>query len=250
MNGVGTYTDEGVVLRTHKLGEADRIITLLTRQHGKVRAVAKGVRRTSSRFGARLEPFSQVDLQLVEGRNLDIVNQAVSRHLFGQPLLDDYAAYTAAEAMVETADQLVAHEKVPALPHYLLLLGALRTLGEGTTDGPRPAAMVLDSYLLRALATAGYAPVLDGCASCGRPGPQDFFSPLAGGSVCGQCRPPGSATVGPVTLAYLVCLLTGRWEGTRDVSPVVRQEASGLVAAFANWQLERGLRSLRHVERA
>ena len=68
------YRDEAVVLRTHKLGEADRIITLLTRHHGRVRAVAKGVRRTSSKFGARLEPFSHVDLQFAEGRTLDVVS--------------------------------------------------------------------------------------------------------------------------------------------------------------------------------
>ena len=67
------YRDEGVVLRTQKLGEADRIITLLTRRHGKVRAVAKGVRRTSSRFGARLEPFGHVDVQFYTGRTLDVI---------------------------------------------------------------------------------------------------------------------------------------------------------------------------------
>ena len=69
---VPLYRDEAIVLRTHKLGEADRIITLLTRQHGRVRAVAKGVRKTTSRWGSRLEPFTHVDLQLAEGRNLDI----------------------------------------------------------------------------------------------------------------------------------------------------------------------------------
>ena len=73
---VPLYRDEAIVLRTHKLGEADRIITLLTRQHGRVRAVAKGVRRTTSRFGSRLEPFTHVDLQLAEGRNLDVITQA------------------------------------------------------------------------------------------------------------------------------------------------------------------------------
>ena len=72
MVSVPLYRDEAIVLRTHKLGEADRIITLLTRQHGRVRAVAKGVRRTTSRFGSRLEPFTHVDLQLAEGRNLDV----------------------------------------------------------------------------------------------------------------------------------------------------------------------------------
>ena len=76
MDAVPLYRDEAIVLRTHKLGEADRIITLLTRQHGRVRAVAKGVRKTTSRWGSRLEPFTHVDLQLAEGRNLDVVTQA------------------------------------------------------------------------------------------------------------------------------------------------------------------------------
>ncbi len=79
------YRDEAVVLRTHKLGEADRIITLLTRQHGRVRAVAKGVRRTTSRWGSRLEPFTHVDLQLAEGRNLDTITQAETIDPFHAP---------------------------------------------------------------------------------------------------------------------------------------------------------------------
>jgi DNA repair protein RecO (recombination protein O) len=87
------YRDEAVVLRTHKLGEADRIITLLTKHHGQVRAVAKGVRRTSSRFGARLEPFMVADLQLVSGKSLDIVTQAVARGAYGGNIAADYASY-------------------------------------------------------------------------------------------------------------------------------------------------------------
>ena len=75
-----TYRDEAVVLRTHKLGEADRIITMLSRRHGKVRAVARGVRRKTSKFGARLEPFSHVDLQFATGRTLDVITQAVTLH--------------------------------------------------------------------------------------------------------------------------------------------------------------------------
>ncbi|MEP6631406.1 MAG: DNA repair protein RecO, partial [Lapillicoccus sp.] len=97
------YRDEAVVLRTHQLGEADRIITLLTRERGKVRAVAKGVRRTTSRFGARLEPFMVVDLQCYEGRNLDTVTQAESLATHGDSICRDYTAYTAATVMVETA---------------------------------------------------------------------------------------------------------------------------------------------------
>jgi len=83
---VPLYRDEAIVLRTHKLGEADRIITLLTRHHGRVRAVAKGVRRTTSKFGSRLEPFTHVDLQLAEGRSLDIITQADTLAHRGPPL--------------------------------------------------------------------------------------------------------------------------------------------------------------------
>ncbi|BDZ46654.1 hypothetical protein GCM10025866_25630 [Naasia aerilata] len=94
------------MLRTHKLGEADRIVTLLSRQHGKIRAVAKGVRRTSSKFGARLEPFMVVDVQLYEGRSLDTITQAESLASYGADIAADYGAFTAANVMVETADKL------------------------------------------------------------------------------------------------------------------------------------------------
>jgi len=89
------YRDTGVVLRVQKLGEADRIVTILTRRHGKVRAVAKGVRRTRSRWGARLEPFNHVDVQCYTGRSLDIVTQAETVDAFGAGLVGDYGRYTA-----------------------------------------------------------------------------------------------------------------------------------------------------------
>jgi len=246
---MATYNDEGVVLRTQRLGEADRIITILTRRHGKLRGVAKGVRRTSSKFGARLEPFAYVDLQIREGRSLDIFTSVVSRSLFGKDFLDDYARYTAAEVMVEIADKLVAEEGEPALQQYLLLVGGLRALGEGTVDGPRPASMILDSYILRAVSLAGYAPQLDSCAICGAPGPHGYFHPASGGMVCARCRPPGSVAVSPATLNYLVALLTGDWPATRDVPEYRISEGSGLVRSFLNWHLERGIRSLTHLER-
>ena len=120
------------MLRTQKLGEADRIITVLTRRHGKVRAVAKGVRRTKSKFGPRLEPFSHVDLQLYAGRNLDIVNQAESIRSYGNDVVDDYPAYTAGTAVLETADRLTSEEKEPSLRLFLLVVGALRALADRT----------------------------------------------------------------------------------------------------------------------
>src|SRR3712207_5319759 len=184
------YRDEGVVLRTQKLGEADRIVTVLTRRHGKVRAVAKGVRRTKSKFGARLEPFSHVDLQLYTGRSLDIVSQAESIRSYGSAICTDYPAYTAGTAVLETAERLTAEEREPSLRLFLLVVGALRALAGAEHE----ATLVLDAFLLRAMSVAGYEPALTECARCAAPGPHRAFSVPAGGVVCLRCRPAGAAS--------------------------------------------------------
>jgi DNA repair protein RecO (recombination protein O) len=124
------YRDDGVVLRTQKLGEADRIITLLTRHNGRVRAVAKGVRRTKSRFGARLEPFTHVDVMVHSGRSLDMITQAEVIRAYGTRLVRDYPKYTAGTAMLETAERFTPVEKEPAIRQFLLLIGGLRALGD------------------------------------------------------------------------------------------------------------------------
>ena len=239
------YRDEAVVLRTHKLGEADRIITLLTRRHGRVRAVAKGVRRTTSRWGSRLEPFTHVDLQLAEGRNLDTITQAETLDPFGSSLGFDYDRYTAGTVMLETADRLVTEEKEPATQHFLLLVGGLRAM----TAGEHRAGAVLDSYLLRSLAVSGYAPSFDHCTACGTEGPHRWFNPSAGGVLCSRCRLPGSASPAPETLLLLASLLTGDWPSVAVADPRHQREASTLVAAYLAWHLERGLRSLAYLER-
>jgi DNA repair protein RecO (recombination protein O) len=129
------YRDDGVVLRTQKLGEADRIITLLTRHNGRVRAVAKGVRRTKSRFGARLEPFTHVDVMVHPGRSLDVITQAEVIRAYGTPLVSDYPKYTAGTAMLETAERFTPVEKEPAIRQFLLLIGGLRALGDAVDPG-------------------------------------------------------------------------------------------------------------------
>jgi DNA repair protein RecO (recombination protein O) len=237
---VPLYTDEAIVLRTRKLAEADRIITLLTRQRGIVRAVAKGVRRTSSRFGSRLEPFTHVDLQLAEGRNLDTITQAVTKASFGEPISADYDRYTAASVMLETAERLVAEEREPSVQQYQLLVGGLRAMATG---GYRPTD-VMDSFVLRSLAVAGYAPSFDGCARCGLEGPHRAFHPASGGVLCNDCRVPGSAHPAPGTVALLGALLAGDWPGVAGAEDRERREARGLVSAYLSWHLERGLRSM------
>ena len=238
------YRDEAVVLRTHKLGEADRIVTMLTRQHGKVRAVARGVRRTASKFGARLEPFMVADVQFYEGRTLDTITQAVTLGSYGAEITSDYASYTAASAMVETADKLTEQE--PSLQQYLLLVGALRSLSRGEHG----VSLTLDSYLLRALSMAGWAPSFHDCAVTGEAGPHSAFVVQLGGVVSESVAPPGTPRLDEATLGLLSALLTGDW-GAADASESgTRSRASGIVAAYTQWHLERGLRSLEHVERS
>jgi DNA repair protein RecO (recombination protein O) len=240
------YRDDAVVLRVQKLGESDRIITMLTRRHGRVRAVAKGVRRTMSRFGGRLEPFGHIDVQLAEGRTLHTVSQVEGIDLLGRRFLADYPRYTAASAIAETAERLSPEEHEPSLRLFQLTLGALRSL----SVGEHPAALVLDAYLLRAMTYAGWAPALRDCAVCASPGPHRAFSVPAGGSVCSDCRPPGAANPAPLTLALMAALAEGDWVGA-EASPVpVQREASGLVAAHLQWHLERALRSLPLVDRS
>src|SRR6187431_502687 len=239
------YRDDAIVLRTHKLGEADRIVTMLTKNHGKVRAVAKGVRRTTSRIGARMEPFMLADVQLYEGRNLDIVSQVEMREPYARRIVADYALYTAATAMVETADKLVDHEKEPALQQYRLLHGALGALSRREHD---PGSL-LDSFLLRSLAIAGYAPSFDECAVCGKPGPHRAFAIAEGGAVCEDCRPSGAASPNPETFSLLSALLEGDWNVADASDARARRDSAGLVAAYTQFHLERKVRSLPLVDR-
>ena len=236
-----TYRDEVVVLRTHKLGEADRIVTCLSRRHGKVRAVAKGVRRTSSRFGARLEPFMVADVQLYIGRSLDIIQQAESLGAYGAEIALHYDRYTAASAMVETADRLNEAEATPQ--QYLLLVGGLRALSRGE----HAARSILDSYLLRAMSMSGWAPGLGDCARCGLPGPHESFVAQMGGVVCRDCAPAGAVRVDMATTGLLQSLIAGEWDVVDAATPAATAAASGLVAAYAQWHLERGIRALEHV---
>ncbi len=242
------YRDDGIVLRTQKLGEADRIITILCRTTGRVRAVAKGVRRTKSRFGARLEPFTHVDLMLHPGRSLDVITQAEVIRSYGEPLAGDYPRYTAGVAMLETAERFTPMEKEPALRQLLLLIGGLRSLSEVEHD-PR---LVLDAFLLRSLAVAGYAPALGQCARCGASGDKarlPAFAVAAGGMVCASCRPPGAAAPAAGTVGLMLALLQGDWDRADHSERRHRVECSGLVAAYLQWHLEHSIRSLRHVER-
>ncbi len=147
---------------------------------------------------------------------------------------------------MEAAERFTNNEGEPALQQFLLLIGALKALAYESHE----PSLVLDAYLLRSLSIAGYAPSMTICSNCQAPGPHKYFSLVGGGSVCLECRPSASATPAQETLQLMSDLLTGNWEGADASEAKYRREASGLVAAYLQWHLERELRSLPMVERS
>jgi DNA repair protein RecO (recombination protein O) len=177
---VPLYRDAGVVLRTIRLGEADRIVTFLTEGRGKVRAVAKGVRKTKSKFGSRLEPISHVALQLYEGRELDTVTQAETLDHF-RPIREDLERVSRATALLEVADQ-VAQEGEPNPALYRMLVGALRSLSAHSSP------LLVTGFYWKLLSLEGFHPMLEQCAGCGGDGPFVAFDLAEGGVLCRACR--------------------------------------------------------------
>lgn len=218
---------------------------MLTREHGRIRGVAKGVRRTMSKFGARLEPGSHVDIQLHVGKTFDTITQVEAIMNYGEAITDDYQRWTIASAILETAERFTTQEHEPALQEFHLVVGGMKALSEVKYD----PSLILDAFLLRSLAIGGYAPSMTNCSRCEKPGPHRYFSLVGGGSVCMDCRPSASATPAPETLDLMGALLSGDWDVAMASENRNRREASGLIAAYLQWHLERGLRSLPMVER-
>jgi DNA repair protein RecO (recombination protein O) len=233
---VSLYRDEGVVLRTMRLGEADRIVSLLTRGHGKVRAVAKGVRRTTSKFGGRLEPLSHVALLCWKGRELDIVNQAEVIEAF-RGVREDLSRVTKAFTVLEVADQL-AQEHHPSPRLHDMVLGALRALELSDS------ALLVPGFILKVLALEGSAPLVEECASCGSDGELVAFDLLQGGALCRECR--RGRPVSPAALTLVRRALGGDLAGVLAEPPsAVTDEVAELAGTAMEAHLDRRLRSLR-----
>jgi DNA repair protein RecO (recombination protein O) len=238
---VALYREHGIVLRTYKLGEADRIVVLLTQGHGKVRAVAKGVRKTRSKFGSRLEPCSHVSLQLYEGRELDIVTQAESVDHF-RAIRDDLDRLGGAQIMLEAADQ-VGQEHEADARLYQLLLGALRTLA-GTGGG-----LVVPAFLLKLLAADGVRPMVEVCASCGEDTPLVAFDLELGGLLCHSCR--SGRPVTPDAVALLRDVLGGRLNAAlAEPEGEATREVTHLATSAMEHHLERRLRTVDALDHA
>lgn len=236
------YKDEALVLRTMRLGEADRIVTLVGRENGKIRAVVKGVRRTKSRFGARLEPFTYLSLVLWRGKSdLDTVTQAEVLQAF-RPIREDLDRYSLGAVMLEACDRVI-QERERSGPLLDALLHSLNRLSTDTSS------LVLAQFLLKLTAVAGFTPALGGCAECDAPA--SWFSPGQGGAVCPRCRSLDAEEVGPGILELLSDLaalqpsgvMPGAQASARDVAIACR-----LARFYAEYHLERRLKSAAAAE--
>lgn len=233
--------DQGIVLRTYPFGDADRVVVLLSPNHGKIRTVAKGIRKTKSRFGGRLEPFTHVDLVLYEGRNLDTITQVSVLEPFPR-LRADLDAVVAAGTMVEAADA-VAQEHESSMRLFLLLHRGLRALeaGQFGTD-------LMTSYLLKLAEVVGVAPALSRCASCGRDQQLNRFSFGGGGVVCDTCRGEGSVRLREGVTVYLEALAGAELGNLPESDPTLSNDAMGIARRFVEYHLDRKLISLAVME--
>jgi DNA repair protein RecO (recombination protein O) len=239
---VSLFRDTGVVLRTYRLGEADRIIVFLTEGHGKVRAVAKGIRKTTSKFGARLEPLTHVDLLLWQGRSdLDIVNQVEVLDTF-RAVREDLSRLPKGMALLEVTDHM-AQERHPDQRLFAMLVGALRALSDPASD----PLLLAPSFFLKALVLEGAAPMLDACAACGEPdGVVELvaFDLVVGGALCRAHRSGRPMSV--AALHLLRRILGGDLAGVlAGTPPEGADEVAELATEAMEVHLDRRIRSVR-----
>jgi DNA repair protein RecO (recombination protein O) len=232
--GMALRNDQGIVLRSYPFGEADRVVVLLSPNRGKLRTVAKGVRRTKSRFGGRLEPFTHVDMVSYEGRNLDTITQVEIIEAFPS-LRADLDRVIAAGTMLEVAD-FVAQEDLPSLRLFLLLQRGLRALDAGPAHPD-----LLTAFLLKSADVVGVAPALESCAACGRSGHLHRFSFAAGGALCDDCRTAGAYALSEGLVPYLAAVAGADFPSLPDADVRFSGEAMGVARRFIEYHLERRL---------
>lgn len=236
------YRDTGVVLRTYKLRESDRIVVFHTAEHGKVRAVAKGVRKTKSKFGARLEPMSHVSLLLYRGRELDIVSQAEAVEPLS-PMLSSLDRASQGLAAIEAVDQL-SLEREPNPQLYRMLVGVLRTIAS------TPSPLNVAAFYWKLLANEGLRPELDQCVRCGESEPDTQFVAFdlnEGGVLCRSCR--SGQAISPGALTILREILGGQLVQAlaRDESPITH-EVSSMATRALEFHIERRLKAVAMFE--
>ncbi len=237
--GIGLYRAQGIVVRATRLGEADRIVTFYTQGHGKIRGVAKGVRKAKSRFGGRLDAFTHVDLQLYRGRSdLDIVTQA---DIIERPrrIRVDYASFCAASAVADAVDRTTP-ERERNVRVFLLLRSAIQALEDGADD----PSLIAYAFLAKLASMAGLHPTLPVCVDCGAPH-RVAFSHARGGAVCAACLGRADPKADDQVLDAWASLLSEDWADlrARHLSTPLRRELGALVLSFVQWHTESRFRA-------
>ena len=221
-----TYRAEAIVLKTIDFGEADRILTLLTRHFGKVHVVAKGIRRSTSRLAGWAEPLSHATYQLARGRELDVLTGAESRGVL-RAVREDLVRIAAGWYVAELADRFTA-ERSPAAPVFECVETALRHLEAGHST-----ALVCRWFDLHLLDRSGFRPELRSCAHCRKALSEETnrWSPEAGGALCSACMPGAGAPLSVRAVKSLRYLLAS------DFAAAARLRVDGSLAAEIEWHL-------------
>jgi DNA repair protein RecO (recombination protein O) len=232
--GIGLYRAQGFVLRAIKLGESDRIVTFYTQTHGRIRAVAKGIRKSKSRFGGRLDAFTHVDLQLYRGRSdLDIVTQA---DIISRPrrLREHYASFCAASAMADAIER-TTNERDSNVRVFLLFKAAIEALEKGAEDEP----MLAYAFLAKLTSLTGLHPTLHICVDCGSEA-RAAFSYGRGGAVCGACIDRADPKTTDEILECWAMLLNTEWDALREthLTTDVRRDLGSLMLTFVQWHID------------
>jgi DNA repair protein RecO (recombination protein O) len=232
---------EAIVLRTYKLGEADLICVLLTLDFGKVRAVAKGVRKTTSRLGARMEVLDHVDALLGRGRTDLLTVRQVEPRGSARALRVDYERLASAMVIVETAD--AATLEFHADPEYFEMVRRALVALDAAVD----PSITATAFLLRTLVHDGAAPVLDRCASCGEEVELVAFDLAEGGLLCASCR--RGRPVSPEAVTLLRRILLGGLRGVlAEHRPAGADEVGAIAVDAMESHLGRRLRAARTLD--
>lgn len=234
-----------MVLRKLDYGESDRIFTLLTRDHGKIGAIGKGVRKTSSKLASALEIYSQIDLQLAHGRNLDVITQVERRP---KPRIEADLERTSRAALIAELAERMCEDRHPVEHLYDLTCWALDELA--VDPQPRRASAY---FLAVALDLMGYAPQLGDCARCDAPlAPAEHpFSAGAGGFLCSNCADPAEPAVSPAAIKVLRVMFSRDLDLYRRLrlSTAIMDEVDDVLADQLEYHLDRKLNTLRFLRR-
>lgn len=230
----GYYTTKGIVLRRFNLGEADRIITLITPDHGKLKVVARGVRRMKSKLAGHLELFSHVDMHVAIGKSLDVVTSA---RLIETPPQFDYEQLASAYLYAQMIDKLIDEGDTPQDVYTIAQMTFADLLAKGAS------ALGELYFKLRLAAILGYQPELTACVRCGKTGPDYnyFFEPSLGGILDKACKMPGSLAISHDAIKLWRAILSLSLANVRRIAgaEAIAAETLPICNAFYDYNFDR-----------